>query len=413
MTRPQIPRLRVDPATLPPPLLTSEPNTFAQNTFKVRLPIILQELIDQPYYSPDIRGALIRFQSDLRDGVIEPLREDAPDVEFWNTAFKPYWGRAWLDMLWYPAETYFYRRLLEIVGYFHYGAWHEVDPFGYKKAAELAHTAAPAHLTELLQELPDDPTARFETLLHASLWGNRVDLSYNVSEQVGRARRMDEERANLLVDDTAQVWEFLTARPRKQLIMIGDNAGAELLMDLALIDFLLGGDSKATTQGRPYGVENITLHLKPQPFYVSDTMPQDVEHALDALTKANDTTRAFAERLRAYMKKGRLVLRTHWFYPTHLAYYQLPDDLFETLRAADLVILKGDVNYRRTVGDLHWKPTIAYDYVTRYFPAPLVNLRTLKAELIVGLRAGEAEELFQVDPDWRVNGKRGVVQANL
>jgi hypothetical protein len=42
-----------------------------------------------------------------------------------------------------------------------------------------------------------------------------------------------------------------------------------------------------------------------------------------------------------------------------------------------------------------------------------VALRTLKAEIIVGLRSGEAERLQTEDPAWLVNGKRGVVQASL
>jgi hypothetical protein len=47
------------------------------------------------------------------------------------------------------------------------------------------------------------------------------------------------------------------------------------------------------------------------------------------------------------------------------------------------------------------------------FPAPLVALRTMKAEVVVGLPAGVAERLTGEDPRWMVNGKRGLVQARL
>jgi hypothetical protein len=69
--------------------------------------------------------------------------------------------------------------------------------------------------------------------------------------------------------------------------------------------------------------------------------------------------------------------------------------------------------YRRLLGDAHWPPTTSFAQSTGYFPAPLVALRTLKAEIIVGLRSGEAERLQTEDPAWLVNGKRGVVQASL
>jgi len=39
-------------------------------------------------------------------------------------------------------------------------------------------------------------------LLHGSLWGNRSDLSYEVSRRLGRPTGAPEERANLLVDDS-------------------------------------------------------------------------------------------------------------------------------------------------------------------------------------------------------------------
>ncbi len=155
------------------------------------------------------------------------------------------------------------------------------------------------------------------------------------------------------------------------------------------------------------------MHLKPQPFYVSDAMPQDVLRTLDAFEQANDDTRALARRLRAHLSSKRLELRTHWFYPTPLHYFEMPDDLWEMLRAADFVILKGDVNYRRAVGDAHWKPTIRFEYPTRYFPVPFLALRTLKSDVIVGLSADRVNALNQTDSAWRVNGKRGVAQANL
>ena len=40
-------------------------------------------------------------------------------------------------------------------------------------------------------------------------------------------------------------------------------------------------------------------------------------------------------------------------------------------------------------------------------------LTSLKAEIIVGLRPGEADRLRAEDPSWLVNGRRGVVQTRL
>lgn len=419
MSRPHIPPPRIDLATLPPLLSTGDPNSFAESTFKVRDPKILEELIAAPQFSPDLKRAFENFKKEILEGTIEPLREDAPDAEFWHALSKPYIGRSWLDVPWYWAETFFYRRILEIVRYFQIGAWHERDPFASQKDAELKKDAA-ERVRAVMQTTDDGPfpaqgtlstdSKKFEMLLHSALWGNRVDLSYHVEKSVGRAARAQDERVNLLVDDAARVREFLSAHRIQHLIYVTDNAGTELALDLALIDFLL--DERAPAGAQPHA-EGIIIHLKPQPFYVSDAMPQDVERTLAAFEKANDKTRALAKRLRGHLKTKRLALRVHWFYPTPLHYFEMPDDLYELFRAADFVILKGDVNYRRVVGDAHWKATMGFEYTTRYFPTPFVCLRTMKSDVIVGLNAAQVEELNRADREWRVNGKRGVAQANL
>jgi uncharacterized protein with ATP-grasp and redox domains len=296
-----------------------------------------------------------------------------------------------------------YRRVLEATQYFYPGPMHRFDPYAATKATEWEPDAAPQLANHLLEKTPSEPHACFESLVHASLWGNRTDLSYNVAAQVGRGTGLEEERPNLLIDNTEQVWEYLTHKPHRRLSIITDNIGTELLMDLALTDFLL-------SEGL---AERVDLHLKPQPFFVSDAMPDDVEIGLDALMVAGGAARALSERLRSYQESQRLGLRTHWHFATSLFFFQLPDDLRTHLASMDLVILKGDVNYRRLVGDVHWPPTTPFERATAYFPAPLVALRTMKAELIVGLNEGRVEQLREEDPEWMVNGRRGLIQARL
>lgn len=397
-----IPPSLIQPADLPPAIRTSEPRSFARHTLEVRVPGILKETLALNAFPDEIRAALEDLHAELTGGVTRELREEAPDRAFWNAVSSPYLGRSWLDVPWYWAEAYFYRRLLEATQYFQPGPWKWVDPFGLKKATELLPDAAPQATSELLQRLPDDPATRFEVLLHASLWGNRIDLSYEAASHLGRPTGTRDERVNLVVDDSAFLWDFLRTK-RRCLAILADNAGTELLMDLALADYLLGQDL----------VAEVHLHLKPQPFFVSDAMPQDVMAGLRALEGAGDTALALAQRLRAYLEGGRLVLFAHWHYATSLFYFQLPGDLREILAGMDMVLVKGDANYRRLLGDAHWPPTTPFARAAGYFPAPIEVLRTLKAEIIVGLRPGEVERLHTEDPAWLVNGQRGMIQARL
>ena len=113
------------------------------------------------------------------------------------------------------------------------------------------------------------------------------------------------------------------------------------------------------------------------------------------------------------MAAGDLVLKSHWFNTTSLFYCQMPEDLVVDLAGMRLVLVKGDANYRRLLGDAHWAPTTPFAEVLSYFPAPVAALRTLKAEIIVGLAPGQAERLAAEDPAWLVNGRRGVIQARF
>lgn len=394
-----MPPARVDLATWPPVLSTAPEGSFAHNTLKVRVHGILAETVAANDFPPEIRDALAALSAEIRHGIIRPLQEDAPDAAFWRAAAAPYIGHSWLDVPWYWAETYFYRRILEATGYFQTKS----DPFAPIKRREWAADAAPATLVAFLATLPEDPEARFRRLLHASLWGNRTDLSYTVAAHLGATAEASHEADNLLADDSAAVWRHLLARSGGRVALIADNAGTELLMDLALIDFLLCAGLAG----------EVCLHVKGQPFFVSDAMSQDVADALDALTAAGRSAQHLAYRLAGHITSGELRLVTSWFYTSSLFYFQMPADLEADLARMHLVLLKGDVNYRRLLGDAAWPHTTPFAEIVRYFPAPLAALRTLKGEIIAGLAPGQAERIRAEDPDWLVNGRRGVIQAWL
>ena len=384
---------------LPPPLLTSEPGSFARRTFAERIPRMMDDIIAWNDYPPHIVQALGALKKEIDSGKISALTENAKDREFWNAHAAEHIGKSWLDVPWYWAETYFYRRVLQAVEYFQPGAFYLHDPYTQPKHSELAPDKAPRALDMVLTSLPADETSAFNILMHASLWGNRTDLS--LLEVKRDTLPLEQERANILIDETPRVWEHLRATRGGDVDFICDNAGTELFFDLALADFLMRAEI----------AKRVTFHIKPQPFFVSDTMNQDVMESLDVLGQSDKPLlRQLARRLATAMSKGQFILSDHPFWVTGFFFRSMPDDLRAVLARTALIVSKGDANYRRLVGDCHWKPTTSFESIVDYFPAPVVALRTLKAELIVGLRDGEAERFDAQDPAWRTNGKRGVVQ---
>ena len=69
------------------------------------------------------------------------------------------------------------------------------------------------------------------------------------------------------------------------------------------------------------------------------------------------------------------------------------------------LIFKGDANYRRILGDRYWQHTTPFSDVLSYSPTNLLALRVLKSEVMIGLKSGEAENLYSQEPDWLYSGR--------
>ena len=389
--------------SLPPLLMTSDPGSFARHTILERKPQIIRQVLDDNAYPPAVIAGLEELRAEIAARTIQPLRESAQDVPDWNRELATHAGRTWLEIPWYFAETYFYRRLLEAVGYFQAGERYAGDPFGKQKAAQMDE--AIGQLSSVWEQFTSMETgSRFEALLHSGLWGNRADLSnFTVKEKARSGLAALAERHMLLIDHTGQVRVRLAGGLRR-VDFICDNVGSDLLFDLALADYLL----------EMHWAQEIHLHLKGQPFFVSDAMPADVQRTVDRLHAAPAAgLQELGKRLDADRSGGRLVFATDPFWTSWRMFREMPAHLQQELASAGLVLVKGDVNYRRLLDDRHWPPSTRMEAVCAYFPAPFVALRTLKGEIMAGLQPGQAQALQAEDPTWLINGKRGVIQLVL
>ncbi len=399
-----------DPIKPPPPLMTGEPGSFAYRTMVTRIPAVIDNVLADyvDRYPPEIRQGLQRLRREVvEDKPIRPLPATTFDARQWANAWAAYPQATWLNCPWYLAEAYFYRRLLAAVNYFGPGEWAGVDPYQPRKAAELQAGTPWQILTAALAHSHHHSADGLGRLLHHAVWGNRLDLSYTkVAESAGGEIAVEQEQTNLLVDDTQAILSHLqTSRGQPRRIeFICDNAGVELLLDLALADFLL----------RFEWAGQITLHVKAYPTFVSDATAADVTQAI-AASQAQTAVelQQLAARLQEYQRKGRLRIEPDRFWNSHHFFWELPGRLEARLAQAHLVIIKGDANYRRLLGDSRWPAAVPIAAAVPYFPAPFVALRTMKSDPVVGLQPGQAEALDQADPEWRVNGQRGMIQARI
>jgi hypothetical protein len=385
-----------------PVLLGDQPGSFPHSVLAERHPAIIRQVREAFPYEPWQHRALDELLANCTKGEIEPLPADAHDRGLWESwGLRAYTGRSWFDVPWLWSESWFYRRLLQAVGYFGPGPWQGIDPFRPSKLAELDSHETDEELAAL-DDLAGRPAAeQAQALLHGSLWGNRADLGFRLSAEGARAA---DAVPGLVADDSDRLWALLGSTGTGTLCLVADNAGRELVPDLLLIAHLLA-------HGR---IGRAVLHVKPYPYYVSDATTADVVDALRRLTRAGGAAAEYGQRLWSALADGRLTLRTHPFSCAPLPYEEMPADLRADFASATLTVVKGDLNYRRLVGDRLWAPTTPFPEVTAYFPGPVAALRTLKSDVITGLDARtEAELVAAEDQRWRTSGTHALVQLRI
>ncbi|KAL8771455.1 MAG: hypothetical protein Q9209_003124 [Squamulea sp. 1 TL-2023] len=400
---------------------------------------------------------------------LTPLVDDGrPDIADYNRDLATLHSPTWFNVPWLFAECYLYRCMSTFFTLSLH--WKSYDVFAQQKLttfvssrpAVLELAAKYKHLiSQLRDDVPDlktlEETEDAERLLFVEmceicLWGNATDLSLltaltydDIQKLQGADARRTQEK-NILVNDLPAAYKLLKAvqkanpKGQRRVDIVLDNAGFELFVDLILAGYLLAAG--LATQ--------VVLHPKSIPWFVSDVLPADFASLLNALadpqalyvtpseTNSNNpgatTTLSDQEASESSFlfehwshlhQEGRLTIRPNLFWTGPGSYWRLPasaPDLYKDLKESELVIFKGDLNYRKLTGDAMWSTTVPFSTAI----GPLgpnsgirtLALRTCKADTVVGLPAGEDERLKSMEGGggdtgarkWAWSGKWAVVQ---
>jgi hypothetical protein len=399
------------PQPLPPIIRTSDPDSFAAFTFRQRLPAMLDRIIGKNGLAEPEAAALRELRERLHSGNVQPClsthpyladQMNAEEHTIWSREIGKHVGRPWLDLPWYFAESLFYLEVLLAWGYYREnGPRFAVDPYQPFKEEELKRPGGALDLAaRIFAETGRIPSLRdrLPVLLSYGLWANRLDLSYSQLHE--RYRDGPEGESNqLLLDHRELVTEKLLRAGRIDLIL--DNSGSELIADLCLVDALLRHSQEL----------KVVLHCKKVPYFVSDAVIEDVAATIRSMEQSGRRElRRPGRELSRRMQRGSLVLAEHHFWNGPLHFPELPADLRRQLGRSDLVVLKGDLNYRRLLADRRWDPATPMEGIAGYFPAALVTLRTTKSELITDLPPEVVERLDRDDPKWLIEGRYGIIR---
>ncbi|RYP93570.1 hypothetical protein DL770_000312 [Monosporascus sp. CRB-9-2] len=463
-----------DPKT--PPYRTSDKTSFAYVSARDRWPVIITQAIDDLYRSVSdcddaakqdegkrIIEELATLKYELQhDRKLTPIQDDGqPDVSLYNQELEKLGTPTWFNVPWLYSECYLYSTSFSFSTH-----WKRYDVFARQKiktfrSSRPAVLELAARYREIVTQMETDKSKTgaeheeaqrilFFEMLEICLWGNATDLSLLTSltyEDIQKLQGSEARKAaekNILINDLGAAYDALLKAKRegkkeRRVDIVLDNAGFELYVDLILAGYLL-------SSGLATGV---VLHPKMIPWFVSDVVPEDFMALLNALAdpKAFYETPSDDEKLQdktpapladketenlqflfqewgRHHAEGELVLRPRLFWTGPGSYWRLPstdEELYEDLKNSELVVFKGDLNYRKLTGDAAWDPTTPFtEAIGPLGPRSGVNvlaLRTCKADVVVGLKPGEDEELRAKEGGegdggarkWAWNGKWAVV----
>ncbi|KAF9074499.1 hypothetical protein BDP27DRAFT_1317209 [Rhodocollybia butyracea] len=390
-----------------------------------------------------------------RDHVMEPIPSDGElHTDCYNTELQELAKSStnyWFKAPWLYAECYLYRLLRS---YFAQSIhWRNFDPFHaqkldvFKKSGTSIYGIATI-MHELESEkstLTSDPAKLkvfFQEMIQMCLWGNATDLSLlthmslvDIEKLQSVGKDMQAARKEFIMrDDKEEAWNHLITVTDGRVDFVLDNAGFELFTDLVFADFLV--------TYTPY-VSKVVFHPKLIPWFVSDVTPPDFDETIRSLLDFSSFSSApppsaeqhqhlqkLAERMKQYLSEGTFSLSVPketalsggsggsqsmaGFWTTPVPYWDMePHDpkLYEFLKSSDLVIFKGDLNYRKLTGDIRWPALTPFDEALGPLAGsfPLLSLRTNKADVAVGLDSEVLARTEAKDPKWRVNGKFALI----
>ena len=235
-----------------------------------------------------------------------------------------------------------------------------------------------------VEEVKEAERILFTEMCQICLWGNATDLSLltsltyeDIQKLQGSEARKTSEKY-IIVDDLSTAYDVLKQvqddpdKHERRIDIILDNAGFELFVDLILAGYLLA-TGLAT---------RIVLHPKSIPWFVSDVVLTDFTALLNALSdpqsfysiqsdEGRDTDKEpntlsekevselsfLFQHWSGFHREGKLLIRPNLFWTSAGSYWRLPRvgaDLFNDLKESELVIFKGDLNYRKLTGDVSY-----------------------------------------------------------
>ncbi|MGQ1784163.1 damage-control phosphatase ARMT1 family protein [Saccharicrinis sp. GN24d3] len=363
-------------------IFTSDEQSFAQYTLHHRIPKIIDGLID---INPSYAHELIKLRNSIPNESIKHLKAENTYHEDINNTISSH-NYHWNNAPFLFIENYLYHKLSETMNFRN----NRFDYFRHIKLGDLQKKSDKLvglwQQVEQICKLNIDESA--QAILKLNLLGNMADLSQDKVTYNSQANN------TLLIDHSKECTRLLKSSTRMDIIL--DNAGEELFLDLCLAYWILKKTSTKTVQ----------LHFKSIPYFVSDALITDFNDLLCFIADQKGLE-SLARFLSKNIAMENILYSDDEFWSSGLLYSQMPTPLKSLLEPSELLIFKGDLNYRKLVGDRYWEHTTPTKNIVNYLGMNAVFIRVLKSEVLVGMDKNKIQETE--DRSWLYNGRYGII----
>lgn len=264
-------------------------------------------------------------------------------------------------------------------------------------------------------------------ILESNLSSNSNDLSQMAWNRTTKTKVVDNQNEiDLFIDYISS-----PSNQVEEVNFLVDNSGVELFNDLILAMLLV--EKRFTSK--------VIFNVKSLPVFVSDVTISDISNIV-CIVKEQVLALKESQSKKIIMQKETGVQIHEYSEKDFMHMIKILDKLDLYLKGSDnqkpmfeiravnkwnmptsykdletkeftqpnsLLIVKGDLNYRRLVGDFHWLSNRHLkDILKEYVEVPVLVIRSFKSNVILDIK--DLNKLSIEDPEWRTNGKYGTIR---
>lgn len=294
------------------------------------------------------------------------------------------------------AEHYYFYHILKLSG--------DADPWANEKRESLKRIVdAPEEENRITKLVSAYNNNQLDRILNQSVFANSTDLSQQRAVVSNAESCGDNDVSDYIISDKKAAQDYINKSLGSDAVIhiVVDNSGIELISDLVLGKYLL--------KMKPTANIKIVYHHNVLPIFVSDAVSADFHAAIEAIGAKN---KELGDALKQDVESGKMVFAPNAFWNMPFPFKEMPKSLLDEFNNENvgMIIIKGDLNYRRLVEDKQWRITERIEPHVEYFQRPILILRSLKSNTLLGVNKMKLNSLKDLPATWKTTGDYGMIQ---